>query len=120
VYVGNGDVGRTYASIREEIMSSAFERARRLDPQPLPGPDGTELAQLICLGRELARDANGAPFTCAVRLVKGYFGLDDLSHASRLLRTLEGKGVLRCIRRDTPTRGDTIGTPTLWEFREPS
>jgi DNA-binding MarR family transcriptional regulator len=73
--------------------------------------------KLIALCRELARDAHGAPFRCAVGFVMKHFNVDQTT-ASALLRHLERRGILICVRRGLKDTAEQKGTATLWKFRE--
>jgi hypothetical protein len=98
---------------------SAAERARRADPQALPRHDGIFLARLIALARELQRDARGEPFGLAVKFAQNFLELPELASASRLLRELERRHVLECVRRGTRDTPEAKGVPSLYRFNEP-
>jgi hypothetical protein len=100
------------------IELSAAERARRTQVEPLRGHDGALLARLIAPCRELQRDARDQPFKCPVKFVQHFLCLTSLAHASGLLRKLEHRGVIQCVRRGTVSRGDVKGVATLWRFKE--
>jgi len=101
------------------VSVTAIERAHRAQVQPLPGFQGGLLAKLIVLLRELQADAGEKAFICPVKLAMHFLQLTSLAHASGLLRSLEYRGILYCVKRGTATRGDVQGTPTLWRFIEP-
>jgi hypothetical protein len=98
---------------------SPAERARRANVEPLPGHDGIFLAKLIALCRELQRDMGDQAFKCPVRFVQHFLELNDVAHASNLLRSLERRSVLKCVRRGSATKDNVPGQPSLYRFREP-
>jgi hypothetical protein len=63
--------------------------------------DDALLDKLTDLARDVARSAHGEPFRLPVRHVMNTFKLNDLASASRLLRELERRHVLECVRRGT-------------------
>jgi hypothetical protein len=82
---------------------------------------GALLSRLVVLARELQADAGTAPFKLPVRFVSDYLQIGDNTRASGLLRTLEYRGILHCVRRGTATKGDVPGVPTLWRLlKEPA
>ena len=97
---------------------SAADRARRAKVQPFDGYDGLLLARLAVLCRELQRDAGDQPFRCPVRFVQAFFDLGQVAHASNLLRQLEVRDLIKCVRRGTQTKGDVRGVPSLYRLNE--
>jgi hypothetical protein len=96
----------------------AIDRARQVDPPSFEGHDGRALARLAVLARELQRDAGNDAFRLPVKLARDFCGLTSIAHAGGLLRSLEMRGILRCIKRGTATKGDVKGMPTLWRYNE--
>jgi len=111
----------TLTNMHAPNAPTAAERALRADPQPLADHhDGRLAGRLIALCRELQRDAgDGQPFSCPVRFAQSFLRVGQIAQASGLLRTLEFRGILQCVRRGTMTRGEIRGLPTLYRFKEP-
>jgi hypothetical protein len=51
--------------------------------------------------------------------VQHFVELDTVAHAGGVMRALERRDILQCVRRGTATKNDEKGVPSLYPFREP-